>query len=100
MMIVSTLVLATDEPVENLRASFGYDSRIEFGEPQGGFVPVIARTQSLRRARHLHDMLRAHPGVNELKLLSYAEEPTGSKPPDERRLRDPTTELNDQESKP
>lgn len=73
-MIVSALVLTSRGSVENLAKELSADERLTVGNPEKGFLPVVVTTESLGASRKFYEELRQRSGVDDVQLVSWADE--------------------------
>lgn len=73
-MIVSALVVTSWDSIQRLSEDLGADHRLEVGVPEGGFLPIVATTDSLNSSRLLCEELLKRGGVKDVQLVSFVDE--------------------------
>jgi hypothetical protein len=73
-MIVSALVVTSRSSMTGLVDELGLDERFQVGSPERGFLPLVVTTEDVRSSRELFEQLRRRPGVDDLQLVSWADE--------------------------
>ncbi len=73
-MIVSALVVTPRSSAGALLDTLEQDARIRVGRPQHGFIPLVTTAETLGMAREIFEALRAKPDVQDVQLVSWADE--------------------------
>lgn len=88
-MIVSALVLTCTDSIHRLAEELAEDLRLEVGEAQRGFLPLVATTASLKSSRLLCEELRTRTGVLDVQLVSWSDDDLiSSTPSDQSRTKE------------